>query len=52
MTKVRNKLGRGPHAISIAIVSMHAGFEHPRTKYMLAPGLAFLTLSNLEEIKF
>ena len=37
------KLGRGPYAISIAIISMHAGFQHPRTKYMLAPGLRKLT---------
>ena len=37
------KLGRGPYAIFIAILSMHAGFQHPRTKYMLAPGLRKLT---------
>ena len=37
------KLGRGPYAISIAILSMHTGFQHPRTKYMLAPGLRKLT---------
>ena len=28
------KLGRGPYAISIAILSMYAGFQHPGTKYM------------------
>ena len=32
------KLGRGPYAISTAILSMYAGFQLPRTKYMLAPG--------------
>ena len=33
------KLGRGPYAISLAILSMHAGFHHPRTKYMIAPNI-------------
>ena len=33
------KLGRGPYAISIAILIMHAGFQHPRTKYMIAPNI-------------
>ena len=32
------KLGRGPYAISTATLSMYAGFQYPRTKYMLAPG--------------
>ena len=32
------KLGRGTYAISTAILSMHAGFQYPGTKYMLAPG--------------
>ena len=32
------KLGRGPYAISTAILSMYAGFQHPGTNYMLAPG--------------
>ena len=32
------KLGRGPYAISTATLSMYAGFQHPGTKYMLAPG--------------
>ena len=40
---VKVKLGRGSYAISIAILSMHTGFQHPRTKYMLAPGLRKLT---------
>ena len=39
----KEKLGRGPYAIFIAILSMPAGFQHPRTKYMLAPGLRKLT---------
>ena len=38
------KLGRGPYAISTAILSMYAGFQHPGTKYMLAPGHRKLTL--------
>ena len=33
------KLGRGPYTISMAILSMHAGFQHPRTKYMIAPNI-------------
>ena len=37
------KLGRGPYAISTAILSMYAGFQHPGTKYMLAPGHKKLT---------
>ena len=37
------KLGRGPYAISTAILSMYAGFQHPGTKYMLAPGHRKLT---------
>ena len=37
------KLGRGPYAIYTAIVSMYAGFQHPGTKYMLAPGHRKLT---------
>ena len=37
------KLGRGPYAISNAILSMHAGFQHPGTEYMLAPGHRKLT---------
>ena len=37
------KLGRGPYAISTAILSMYPGFQHPRTKYMLAPGPRKLT---------
>ena len=32
------KLGRGPYAISTAILSMYTDFQHPGTKYMLAPG--------------
>ena len=36
---VKVKLGRGPYAISIAILIMHAGFQHPRTKYMIAPNI-------------
>ena len=28
------KLGRGPYAISTAILSIYAGFQHPGTKYM------------------
>ena len=38
------KLGRGPYAISTAILSMYAGFQHPGTKYMLAPGHRKFTL--------
>ena len=37
------KLGRGPYAIFTAILSMYAGFQHPGTKYMLAPGHRQLT---------
>ena len=37
------KLGRGPYAISTAILSIYAGFQHPGTKYMLAPGHRKLT---------
>ena len=33
------KLGRGPYAISTAILSMYAGFQHPGTKYMIAPNI-------------
>ena len=33
------KLGRGPYAISTAILSMYAGFQHPRTKHMIAPNI-------------
>ena len=33
------KLGRGPYTISMAILSMHAGFQHPRTKCMIAPNI-------------
>ena len=36
---VKVKLGRGPYAISIAILIMHAGFQHPRAKYMIAPNI-------------
>ena len=36
---VKVKLGRGPYAISIAILIMRAGFQHPRTKYMIAPNI-------------
>ena len=36
---VKVKLGRGPYAISIAILIMHACFQHPRTKYMIAPNI-------------
>ena len=37
------KLGRGPYAISTAILSMYEGFQHPGTKYMLAAGHRKLT---------
>ena len=33
------KLGRGPYAISTAILSMYAGFQHPGTKNMIAPNI-------------
>ena len=33
------KLGRGPYAIYTAIISMYAGFQHPGTKYMIAPNI-------------
>ena len=39
----KEKLGRGPYAISTAILSMYTGFQHPGTKYMLAPGHRKLT---------
>ena len=33
------KLGREPYAISTDILSMYAGFWHPRTKYMIDPNI-------------
>ncbi len=33
------KLGRGSYAISTAIPSMYAGFQHSGTKYMIAPNI-------------
>ena len=36
------KLGRGPYAISIAILSMYAGFQHPGIKYMIVTNILLI----------
>ena len=47
------KLGRGPYAISTAILSMYTAFQHPEKKYMLAPGPFYVNfLVILQNCKF